>query len=248
MSTPSPLWTPPLNIAHRGASKQAPENTFAAFEAAIEAGASAVEMDLRFTADRRLVVLHDSTVDRTSDGSGAIARLTYDQARDLDVGSWFSPAFAGQRIPLLSEVVDRVLPRIPCVFHIKAASGLATEVVGAIDPEQRQRATISCSRLGSLAVLADRGVHLTWITYWRHWPGWTAWITRLARRKGTDRVAPKGSTVTPAMVQQVHRAQLLVRAWGVGADLEMARRLLSCGVDGMTFNDPVGLGKLLQRV
>lgn len=92
-------------IAHRGASGHAPENTCAAIELAAELGARWVEVDVQLTADDELVVIHDATVDRTTDGAGAVLDLTLAQLRELDAGSWFDPAFAGQRIPTLDDVV-----------------------------------------------------------------------------------------------------------------------------------------------
>jgi len=110
-----------LNVAHRGASAMAPENTFAAFEAAIDARASAVEMDLRMTSDGHVVVIHDSTVDRTADGTGDVDRMSADELARLDAGSWFDPRFAGERIPLLEEVFERLGGRVSLVMHIKVA-------------------------------------------------------------------------------------------------------------------------------
>lgn len=92
-------------VAHRGYSWVAPENTLAALAGAIRAGATHVEFDVRTTADGVPVVIHDRTVDRTTDGSGHVWDLKSDEIRALDAGSWFSPAFAGLRVPLLSEVL-----------------------------------------------------------------------------------------------------------------------------------------------
>ena len=94
------------NVAHRGYSAVAPENTLPAFAAAGPAGATLVEFDVRTTADGVPVVIHDRTVDRTTNGTGAVWELTADEVRALDAGSWFSPAYAGVRVPLLTEVLD----------------------------------------------------------------------------------------------------------------------------------------------
>jgi glycerophosphoryl diester phosphodiesterase len=93
-------------VAHRGYSAVAPENTLPALAAAVLAGATLVEFDVRTTTDGVPVVIHDRTVDRTTDGSGQVWDLMLDEVRALDAGSWFSPAFAGLRVPLLSEVLD----------------------------------------------------------------------------------------------------------------------------------------------
>ena len=99
---------PPLRIAHRGASGQglAPENTLAACEKAIQLGVDAIEIDVRATRDGQIVVLHDPSIDRTTDGAGLVVDLSADQVRQADAGSWFGADFAGERIPLLEEVLD----------------------------------------------------------------------------------------------------------------------------------------------
>jgi glycerophosphoryl diester phosphodiesterase len=97
-------------VAHRGYSAVAPENTLPALAAGVLAGATLIEFDVRTTADGVPVVIHDRTVDRTTDGSGHVAELTLDEISALDAGSWFSPAYAGIRIPQLREVVDLLRP------------------------------------------------------------------------------------------------------------------------------------------
>jgi glycerophosphoryl diester phosphodiesterase len=87
----------PVNFAHRGTSARTPENTLEAFRMAVEAGAGGLELDVHMTRDGEIVVIHDSTVDRTTDGSGAVAEMTLDNLRTLDVGYRFSPD--GARIP-----------------------------------------------------------------------------------------------------------------------------------------------------
>ena len=94
-----------LLVAHRGASAVAPENTMSAFRRAIEAGADAVELDVQATSDGQLVVIHDSTLDRTTDGTGAVFETDAATIAGADAGSWFSPDFAGERVPTLEEVL-----------------------------------------------------------------------------------------------------------------------------------------------
>src|SRR5512137_1822539 len=96
----------PLNMGHRGAPAEAPENTLASFQRAREAGAHGVELDVMLSADGQVVVCHDFWVDRTTDGRGRIRELTVAQLKTLDAGSWFGPQFAGERIPTLRQVVD----------------------------------------------------------------------------------------------------------------------------------------------
>lgn len=109
-------------VAHRGASGQAPENTMAAFELAITQGAQMIELDVQRTRDDRLVVFHDSTLRRTSNGRGRIARKDYAELRTLDAGSWFSGAFAGERIPLLDDVLAKMRGRVYLNIEVKSTA------------------------------------------------------------------------------------------------------------------------------
>lgn len=93
-------------VAHRGDSERAPENTLPAYRKALRAGVTRLEVDVRFTADDVPMLMHDPTVDRTTNGSGGIAAMTLSQVRALDAGSWFSKRFAGVKVPTLYEVLD----------------------------------------------------------------------------------------------------------------------------------------------
>jgi glycerophosphoryl diester phosphodiesterase len=103
-------------IAHRGFSARAPENTLAAMDAAISAGADAVEWDVQVAACGTPVLFHDSHLGRTSDGVGPVRRRAMEQLRQLDAGSWFSANFAGERIPSLEEAYNRVRGRVVRVY------------------------------------------------------------------------------------------------------------------------------------
>ncbi|MGC9261328.1 MAG: glycerophosphodiester phosphodiesterase [Phycisphaerae bacterium] len=108
-----------MAIAHRGASAEAPENTVAAFDEAIRLGARAVEMDVRLCKDGLPVILHDATVDRTTNGTGAVADLTWFDLLRLDAGSWKHPRFAGTRIAMLTEALQAVVDDAIPVLELK---------------------------------------------------------------------------------------------------------------------------------
>ncbi|WP_244671118.1 MULTISPECIES: glycerophosphodiester phosphodiesterase [Bacillaceae] len=108
------------SIAHRGASALAPENTLASFEKAIELGFDYIELDVRLSKDKQLVVIHDANVLRTTDGEGLIEDLTVRDIKKLDAGSWFSPAFAGEKIPLLNEVLKKVSGKTGIIIEMKS--------------------------------------------------------------------------------------------------------------------------------
>ncbi|WP_236285719.1 glycerophosphodiester phosphodiesterase [Paenibacillus allorhizoplanae] len=98
----------PIVIGHRGASGEAPENTLAAFELAFEQGAEGIELDVQITKDGEIVVCHDLTLDRTTNGSGLICEHNWEELNALDAGLWFSEAFTGERIPHLRQVFELV--------------------------------------------------------------------------------------------------------------------------------------------
>ncbi len=106
-------------IAHRGASGVAPENTMPAFDSAIADGADYIELDVHLTKDNKVVVMHDRTVNRTTNGSGKISNLDSDYIETLDAGSWFGEPFANTRVPLLEDVIKRVGRRAKLLIEIK---------------------------------------------------------------------------------------------------------------------------------
>jgi glycerophosphoryl diester phosphodiesterase len=110
---------PVIAVGHRGASAYAPENTVAAFDEAIRLGAKAVEFDLRVAGDGTLVVLHDDTVDRTTNGRGPVAEYAWLDLLRLDAGSWMHPRFTGLRIPTLDEALLAIGPAAVPVIELK---------------------------------------------------------------------------------------------------------------------------------
>jgi len=105
-----PAGREPLLLSHRGLVRHAPENTLPAFAAAVALGLS-LELDVYQTRDGQLVVIHDTTVDRTTDGTGNVTQMTLAQVRKLDAGKWFHPRFAGLRVPTLDEVFQLIRQR-----------------------------------------------------------------------------------------------------------------------------------------
>ncbi|WP_414835190.1 glycerophosphodiester phosphodiesterase [Bacillus altitudinis] len=106
-------------IAHRGSSSAAPENTIAAFDVAVEQGADYIELDVQMTMDQHVVVIHDDTVDRTTNGNGLVKSYTLDQLKKLNAGSWFDQQYTNERIPTLQEILERYSQRIGILIEIK---------------------------------------------------------------------------------------------------------------------------------
>ena len=128
---------PPVVVAHRGASADAPEHTIAAFEMALDQGADGLAMEVHLSADLHPVVLGDFTVERTTDGAGVVADLRVRDLKRLDAGGWRGPAFAGQRIQTLQEVLERFRDRTRFWIEIKGGAavypGLEERVVSTIE-------------------------------------------------------------------------------------------------------------------
>ncbi len=112
----------PMIVAHRGASGSAPENTIASFSLALKLGIDAVEFDIHQSADGRLVVMHDESLERTTDGEGMIVNTDYADLKKLDAGSWYSQEFRGERIPSLEEALDFITPHAFALVEIKHGS------------------------------------------------------------------------------------------------------------------------------
>lgn len=132
--------------AHRGAMGTHPENTLTAFRAAIEVGVHMIEFDVQLTKDNKLVVIHDDTVDRTTNGTGKVSELTFEEIRELDAGSWMSPEFAGERIPTLEETLGIMPYNIWLNVHIKGEKEIAARVAQKLAKENRlHQAFLACN-------------------------------------------------------------------------------------------------------
>lgn len=152
------VWTFPRHIAHRGGGTLAPENTLAAFEAGYALGYRAAELDAVLSADEVPVLLHDETLDRTTDGKGPVARQAAAELARLDAGAWFGAAFAGERLPTLLQVLERSWERgIWLNIEIKPSPGrearTGTVVAQTVQAFFEVRRSIDPARAGRLAPL-----------------------------------------------------------------------------------------------
>ena len=123
----------PFIIAHRGYSARYPENTLVAFQAAMDAGADMIELDVSFSRDRQLVVIHDDILDRTTNGKGQVDGCDLEELKTLDAGGWFHPHFYGERIPTLEDVLDLVGGRSGINIEIKSSAYEADRPPDAIE-------------------------------------------------------------------------------------------------------------------
>ena len=132
MSTSAPPPLPPVT-GHRGAKGHAPENTMAGLRKAVGLGARWVEFDVKLTADNELILFHDDTLSRTTDGKGPVARMTLAEIRKLDAGRWFSPDFVDEPVPTLAEAMDYLAENgIGANVEVKACPGREAETGAAV--------------------------------------------------------------------------------------------------------------------
>ncbi len=236
--------SPPLYIAHRGLSARFPENTLAAFNAAADAGAHMIELDVSLSKDRQMVVIHDDTVDRTTNGSGRVRALTMDKLSRLDAGSWFDSRFSGERPPTLAQVLDTVRGRLLVNIEIKPEAFEPNGPEDAIEQQVWQlvqdkemaddvlvssfewRVLENLRRLAptiTIGLLSDKpadGHLFDWI-----------------EKTGAFSWHPDYRVLTAEQVTAAHQVGVKVFPYAVGGHID-TRKMLAMGVDGTIQDEP----------
>ncbi len=235
----------PILIAHRGLPTEAPEQTIPSFEAAIAAGAECIEADAQLTADGHLVMLHDISVERTTDGTGTVSDLRLDDVRALDAGSSFAPQFRGVRVPLATELL---------ALAADHGVGLCLEAKGAT-PEAAARVAVALAKLvrsvdalewafvssfHHTALAAARravpGVLLAPERLPERGPQAADEVVRQARELGCEVIQHRWELITAEVVDALHADGVGIWAWNTNDDrsVEIA---LALGVDGLIADD-----------
>lgn len=249
---------PVRNLAHRGGGMLAPEATLAAFAAAAEAGTDVLEMDVHLSADGALVVIHDRTVDRTTDGSGAVGELRLDELRALNAGHRFRGPdgefpYRGERVAIPTfEEVQAAHPDLPFVVEMKTldtAEPLCRAIreagredrtlVAAFGRESLERFRSVCPAVATGGSFGEVVVFLAMsmgrIAGLYH-PPFDALL--VSETSGPLRV------VTPGLLRSARQAGLPVIVWTVNRAEDMSR-LLALGVDGILTDDPATLAAVI---
>jgi hypothetical protein len=147
--------------AYRGASNTHPENTRVALREAIRLGAHMIEMDVCFTKDRQLVLMHDVTVDRTTNGGGTVSELTLEEIRRLDAGSWKSGQFEGEGVPTLEEVLQIMPINIWLFIHLRGGGEAGERVAQTIVEQERlHQAILGCNSEAPAAAALNVDSHI----------------------------------------------------------------------------------------
>jgi glycerophosphoryl diester phosphodiesterase len=254
--TQSTLDGPVLNIGHRGASAYAPEHTFASYDLALEQGADYIEIDLQMTADGVLVAMHDKTLNRTATAPegvpnrycrGLVSKKTLEQIKMCDVGSWFSPEYADQRIPTLEEIFKEYGTSVNYYIETKnpeAAPGMEEELLSLMDEyglteaaEENWQVLIQSFSAESLMKIHEMNSDLPLIQL--YWAGTSKSIQRDLDAVSAYAVGigPYKKDVDAALVEAAHEHCLAVHPYTVNTVEEM-EELISLGVDGMFTNNP----------
>jgi len=254
----------PVNLAHRGASVLAPENTIEAFRLATEAGAGGLELDVHMTRDGHIVVIHDATVDRTTNGIGAVSEMTLDELRRLDAGHNFSPDGGptrpyrgrGVRVPTLVEVL-REFSGVAVNIEIKAGTpGIEETVLGVLrEANALERALVVSTPHATVKHFrkVSGGYVSTGASRWEIGVFYISSKFRLERlvRPAYDALQVplrhRGiPVVTRRFVQAAHARGVRVDAWTINQADEM-RRLLDLGVDVIMTDRPGMLAEVLEN-
>jgi glycerophosphoryl diester phosphodiesterase len=240
----------PLIFAHRGASAYAPENTLAAFELALQQGAPAIELDVKLSADGHVVVIHDQTVDRTTQHSGRVNELTLEELRQMDAGSHFDISFHGEKIPTLAEVFETIDPsvliNVELTNYASPGDDLPHRVAELIKRHNIQHnllfssfnpiALLRIHRLVSQApigLLALSGPAGAWAR------------SRLGRLIPYRSLHPEWHDLSPSLIRTAHRRKRKVYAYTVNQE-ESMHHSFDLGIDGIFTDDPVLAQKVLK--
>lgn len=229
----------PLIIAHRGASTGAPENTLAAFGLAAEEGAHGVELDVRLSADGNVVVIHDATVDRTTDGTGAVAALTTGELRSLDAGM-------GQSIPTLDDVFQTFGPALLYNVELKGSGlrdrGLEVAVADRVAAYHLENQVVVSSFNPFALRRARRSLSRSTMTG-RLWHRGPRWLAHAFAQTEADH--PYYDLVDEAYMAWAGERRYRVHVWTVDDPAE-ARRLASLGVHAIITNHPKAIREAIS--
>jgi len=225
----------PIIVGHRGASGLAPENTLAAFQVAADLRVDGVEFDVQRTADGHLIVFHDDTVERTTNGTGAVGQFTLAEIQSLDAGSHFDPRFTGERVPTLRETFD-FLRQTNLLLFVELKDpwrypGMEAETAALIRTyDLVDRVQVRSFYHPSLHTLYEIAPEIAISELWAdHLP-----TDEEVTFKTINAYYP---LYTPENLAHIHRRGQQATAWTVNA-IEVAQALIAAGIDGLTTDVP----------
>lgn len=245
----------PLVIGHRGNSGNAPANTMEAIRQAIDIGVDMIEIDVRLTKDRIPVLIHNDTVDDTTDGKGLVSEMSYDQIRKLDAGSWKDKKYKGEKIPSLMEALDYAKGKVYLSIDLKEESAIP-EMIKAIHNADMVDSVVICGCVESqakaiwqidenISVLLNTDSELDSLA---KKDDKTDFINEYIRRACKERFSVLNVSykfVTDELIYKAHLRGLSVWTWTVDKEDDI-RRLIEMGVDAIYSNYPERVMEVLM--
>jgi len=237
---------PPV-IAHRGSASRAPENTILAFKAALEDGARWIETDVKLTSDGVPILMHDDTLDRTTNGKGLVADMMWSDIKNLDAGTWFGAAFGETRVPVLGELLSLAreaglrlnLELKPCPGRARATAMVVLIEAAKLWPEAEPVPLISSFDIEALSIAAQ--LHPDWprgllLDEWRE-----DWRELVSKTNATT-LNLNVDLLTPERLLMFRKAQMPVLAYTVNESMT-AQELIKSGVSAVFTDNPAALIK-----
>ncbi len=230
-------------MAHRGASAAAPENTIAAIQGAIDAGAQWVEIDVQESADGHVVVIHDSDLKKVGGSPLTVAGSTLEQLQAVDIGSWFSEEFSEQRVPTLQQVLELCKDRINVIIELKyyGKQVRLEERVAEVVEDARMSDQVMVMSLSYDGIQVMRRVR----------PGWKVGLLSSVAlgnlaNLDVDFLALNGRAATRHMIRRAHERGKQVMVWTVNDAISMSS-MIGRGADGLITDEPALAAEILEK-
>lgn len=242
----------PVIFAHRGASANAPENTLAAFSLALEEGAKGIELDAKLSADGEVIVMHDTSLLRTTGLGKKVVETRLKEIKSLDAGGWKGSAFRGEPVPTLQEVFEhlggRILINVELTNYGHSGDGLVEKVIDLVKKYRLEEDVIFSSFTPGNIILARKiapEIPAALLA-------WKGFLGGISRSSWMQRISPQGlhpfhTDVSKQLLAREKKRGRFVNTWTVN-DPEEMRRLFRLGVDGIFTDDPRLAGQILGEV
>jgi glycerophosphoryl diester phosphodiesterase len=240
-----------LVIAHRGFSGTAPENTRIAFKKALDLGVDMIELDVHLSKEGEVVVIHDDTLNRTTNGKGKVAEYTLKELKQLDAGSSSSPPYSGETIPALKEVLQLVESRVPLIIELKKGEmGLLT-LIDLADRAFREveksgmlnQVLFASFEHSAIERIRERNPHVP--VAFISGKDWN-FPSEMTGGNPIPILSCRARVLNPSNISRAHKQGIKVFAWTLNTEEEM-ERFVKMGVDGIITDYPDRLIKILQR-
>lgn len=228
--------------AHRGFSGKYPENTLCAIKAAVELGVEMIEFDVKLTKDYFPIIMHDRNVDRTTNGTGKVCDLTFEEIKALDAGTSFAPEYAGEKVPTLQEVLDIIPHGVLMNIHCASGSRVTEKVVNALLHANKLEFGFLATRAEEIKIARqiEPDVKVCNMTRQGQLEDYLAYSIELK----ADFIQFANRNLTANHVHQAHTHGITVNFFGANEEGQM-QRLIDCGIDYILTDFPDRLIKVL---